>query len=47
LEVVGHAGSVREALDGIEATLPNAMILEASLPDGRGVEILKHIRRRG
>ncbi len=46
-EVVGRAGSVREALAGIEANLPEAIILDISLPDGSGVEILKHIRRRG
>jgi two-component system response regulator DevR len=46
-EIVGQAGSVREALDGIEATLPEAVILDVSLPDGSGVDILKHIRRHG
>ena len=46
-EVVGQAGSVREALAGIEATSPEAIILDVSLPDGSGVDILKHIRRRG
>jgi two-component system response regulator DevR len=46
-EVVGQAGSVREALAGIEATLPEAVILDISLPDGSGVEILKRIRQRG
>jgi two-component system response regulator DevR len=46
-EVVGQAGSVREALAGIEATLPEAVILDISLPDGSGVEILKFIRQRG
>ena len=47
LEVVGQAGSVREALLGIEATSPEAVILDISLPDGSGVEILKFIRQRG
>ena len=46
-EVVGQASSVREALTGIEATAPEAVTLDISLPDGSGVEILKHIRRRG
>jgi two-component system response regulator DevR len=46
-EVVGQTGSVREALAGIEATLPEAIILDISLPDGSGVEILKFIRQRG
>jgi DNA-binding NarL/FixJ family response regulator len=47
LEVVGQAGSVREALAGIEANAPEAVTLDISLPDGSGVEILKCIRRRG
>jgi two-component system response regulator DevR len=46
-EVVGQAGSVREALAGIEAALPEAIILDISLPDGSGVDVLKHIHRRG
>ena len=47
LELVGQAGSVREALAGLEATVPEALTLDISLPDGSGVEVLKHLRRRG
>jgi DNA-binding NarL/FixJ family response regulator len=47
LEVVGEASSVCQALTGIEATAPEAVILDISLPDGSGVEVLKHCRRRG
>jgi two-component system, NarL family, response regulator DevR len=47
LELVGQAGSVREALAGLEATAPEAMTLDISLPDGSGVEVLKHLRKRG
>jgi two-component system response regulator DevR len=43
--VVGEAGSVREALVGIKATLPEAVVLDISLPDGSGVEVLKFIRQ--
>jgi DNA-binding NarL/FixJ family response regulator len=43
--VVGEAGSVREALVGIEATSPDAVVLDISLPDGSGVEVLKFIRQ--
>ena len=47
LEVVGHAGSVREAIAGIEATAPQAVTLDISLPDGSGIEVLKHIHKHG
>jgi two-component system, NarL family, response regulator DevR len=43
--VVGEAGSVREALVGIKATLPEAVVLDISLPDGSGVDVLKFIRQ--
>ena len=43
--VVGQAGSVHEALVGIEATLPDAVLLDISLPDGSGVKVLKFIRQ--
>jgi two-component system response regulator DevR len=46
-EVVGQAGSVHEAITGIEAAAPQAVTLDISLPDGSGVEILKYIHRRG
>jgi DNA-binding NarL/FixJ family response regulator len=44
-KVVGQAASVQEAIDGIERTTPEAVTLDISLPDGSGVEVLKHIRR--
>ena len=43
--VVGEAGSVREALVGIKATLPEVVVLDISLPDGSGVDVLKFIRQ--
>jgi DNA-binding NarL/FixJ family response regulator len=45
-KVVGQAASVQEAIDGIDRTAPDALTLDISLPDGSGVEVLKHIRRR-
>ena len=46
-EVVGEAGTVQEALSNIEAAAPEAVVLDISLPDGSGVEVLKYVRRRG
>jgi two-component system, NarL family, response regulator DevR len=45
--VVGEASTVSEAFTGIEATAPEAVILDILLPDGSGVEVLKHCRQRG
>jgi DNA-binding NarL/FixJ family response regulator len=46
LTVVGQAGSVREAIEGIEMTEPEALTLDITLPDGSGVEVLKHLRKQ-
>jgi two-component system, NarL family, response regulator DevR len=45
-QVVGQAGTVQEALSSMEAIAPDAVILDISLPDGSGVEVLKYVRRR-
>jgi two-component system, NarL family, response regulator DevR len=47
LEIVGAAGSVSEAITGIEATAPEVVILDILLSDGSGVEVLKHCRQLG
>jgi CheY-like chemotaxis protein len=44
MEVVGEAESVCDARKGIYASSPEAVILDISLPDGSGVEVLKLIR---
>ena len=46
LTVVGQAGSVREAIEGIEKMAPEGLTLDITLPDGSGVEILKHLQKR-
>ena len=45
-EIVGEAESVCDAKRGIYSTSPETVILDISLPDGSGVEILKLIRKR-
>jgi DNA-binding NarL/FixJ family response regulator len=44
IEVVGEAESLCDARKGIYSSSPEAVILDISLPDGSGVEILKLIR---
>jgi len=44
IEVVGEAESVRDAREGIYSSSPEAVLLDISLPDGSGVEVLKLIR---
>ena len=46
IEVVGEAESLCDARKGIYASSPEAVILDISLPDGSGVEVLKLIRNR-
>lgn len=46
LEVVGEAGTAREALARIPALRPNVAILDVRLPDGDGVTVCREIRSR-
>lgn len=43
-EVVGEAGSVREALDRVPTVLPDVAVLDVRLPDGSGVELCRELR---
>ncbi len=43
LEVVGEAGSVREALVRIPAARPDVAVLDSHLPDGSGVEVCREL----
>jgi DNA-binding NarL/FixJ family response regulator len=42
-ELVGEAGSVGAAIDGIRATHPSALILDLQLEDGSGLEVLRAV----
>lgn len=44
LEVVGEAGTVRQARSRIDATLPDVAVLDVRLPDGSGVELCRDVR---
>ncbi len=45
LEVCGDAASVKEALDLLGTAEPDVVILDLSLPDSDGLELLKQIRK--
>lgn len=42
-ELVGEAGTVGKAIDGIRATRPSAVILDLQLEDGSGLEVLRAV----
>lgn len=46
LDVVGEAGSVRQATGRIEATRPGVAVLDVRLPDGSGIDLCRDIRSR-
>ena len=42
--LVGEAGTVGAAIDGIRSTHPRALILDLQLEDGSGLEVLRAVR---
>jgi DNA-binding NarL/FixJ family response regulator len=42
-ELVGEAGSVGAAIEGIRSTHPGAVILDLQLEDGSGLDVLKAV----
>ena len=46
LQVVGEAGTVRQAFGRIAATMPDVAVLDVRLPDGSGVDLCREIRSR-
>jgi two-component system, NarL family, response regulator DevR len=46
LEVVGEAGTVADAVDGVVRTAPTVAVLDVVLPDGSGIAACREIRMR-
>jgi two-component system response regulator DevR len=44
LEVVGEAGTAKEARQRIPATQPDVAIIDVRLPDGTGIEVCRDLR---
>jgi len=45
-QVVGEASSGREAVEVAERTQPDVVVLDISMPEGTGLEVLADLRRR-
>ncbi len=41
LEIAGEAGGVDEALEAIERTSPDVVLVDVHMPDGGGVEVIR------
>ncbi len=46
LTVCGQAGSVQEAIQLFEHAAPDLVLMDLRLPDGNGVQAIKHMRQR-
>jgi DNA-binding NarL/FixJ family response regulator len=46
VEVVGEAGSVAEAVAGIDHYRPEVVLLDVHMPDGGGAEVLRQVRSK-
>lgn len=44
LEVIGEAGTARQAIGRIAATIPDVAVLDVRLPDGSGIDLCRDIR---
>ena len=44
IDVVGEAGTVAEAVEGIALTRPDVAVLDGRLPDGSGIEVCRQVR---
>ncbi|GAB2500913.1 Oxygen regulatory protein NreC [Corynebacterium atrinae] len=43
VDIVGDAGTVREAIEGIDATVPDVVLLDVHMPDGGGIAVVQGV----
>ncbi len=44
LRLIGQASTVAEALNLIDTATPKVVVLDLGLPDGTGIDVLRHVR---
>ena len=45
VEIVGEAGTVAEAIEGIRETAPDVVLLDVHMPDGGGLAVLRAVQK--
>ena len=45
VDIVGEAGTVAEAIEGIRETAPDVVLLDVHMPDGGGLAVLRAVQR--
>jgi DNA-binding NarL/FixJ family response regulator len=45
IEIVGQAENVAEAISGIRILQPDVVILDIRMPDGNGIDVLRHVKQ--
>jgi len=45
IEIVGQAENVAEAINGIRILQPDVVILDIRMPDGNGIDVLRHVKQ--
>ena len=45
VEIVGEAGTVAEAIEGIRASNPDVVLLDVHMPDGGGLAVLRAVQK--
>ena len=46
VELVGQAGDTREAIQGIQHSKPDIVILDVRMPGGNGIQVLEAIKKK-